>query len=302
MRLWTWCVLLSSGCATMPDGPVQRALYADARQIVETQERTGWRIDRYEIEDVAPSILESVCQVSEEERFKLLDWLEMRILQEGGPSEEAYDEAGGDIDEVDGEILTLERMRDAISYADERADDECPFYLKPDPEFAGVQTDTDRFVILAESFGGLSLIYQGEVLFGAGGAFRLLPGYGVSDRVTLAAGVELGGSGAVSGVGSEEGQELSARPQGAVPFITRIHDDTFVFDFEAAALAQIYAGTVTPPGVRGLFGVGIGSVRIGSLMPMALGFVAYEFYPSFRDLPPSHAVRLGTRIGVNFDP
>jgi hypothetical protein len=292
MRVAVVWLFVTASCATMPKDPVQRALYADARQIVETQERTGWRIDRYEIEDVAPTLLPSVCQVQEEKRLELLDW-EVAFEREGGE----------DIDDINDEILTLERMRDALTYADEHAAEECPFWLKPDPEFAGVQTDTDRFVILAESFGGLSLIYQGQVLFGFGGAFRLMPGYGVTDRLTIALGIELGGSGGVSGVGSDAEQKLTARPEGAVPLTFRLHDDTWIYAFEVAGLTQYHDGHVAwPPGVRGLFGVGIGSVRIGALMPFALGFLSYEYFPAFRDLPESHGVRLGTSVGVNFDP
>ena len=47
---------------------------------------------------------------------------------------------------------------------------------------------------------------------------------------------------------------------------------------------------------------GIKTVRIGSVMPIAVGVLAYEIEPAYRDLPTSHAIRVGTRVGVNYDP
>jgi hypothetical protein len=296
------CLALASGCATLPDDPVQSALYADLRQVVDTEQRTGWIIDQAEYEDAAPTVLQSVCQVSEEQRIKLLDWFDRRIDELGGPAERAYEREGKDLDAID-ELLTLERMRGTLIHADEQASERCPFWLEADPEFSGVQTDTHKFILLGESFGGLSLIFRDGIQFGGGGAFRLFGGWGPTDRLTLALGVEVGGQGAVSGVGTDEEQELQARPTGALPLLIRLHDDTWVYDFEVAAITQYYQEALSlPPGVRAAFGIGIGSVRIGSFMPMAVGFIGYEFEPEFKDLPVSHAIRLGTRVGLNFDP
>jgi hypothetical protein len=300
-RVVAFCPLLAPGCATLPDDPVERALYADLRQIVDTRQRTGWVVDGYEYEDAANGLMQSVCQVQEEKRLDLLDWFEDRIDEEGGPAAEAYEREGQDLGAID-ELLTLERMRGALAYADERAAERCPFWLRPDPEFAGVQTDTDRVVILAESLGGLSLILRDGIQFGGGGALRIMPAYGFSDRLTVASGLEVGGQGSISGVGTDEEQELEARPTGAIPLLFRLHDDTWVYDFEAAAISQYYQQAISPPGLRTAFGVGIGSVRIGSFMPYFVGFLAHEIEPSFKDLPLSHAIRVGTRIGINFDP
>lgn len=303
MRLGVLCCAFAAGCATLPNDPVERALYSDLRQIVDTEERVGWVIDRYEIQEVAPAALQSVCQVSEEHRFSLLDWLDQRIDEEGGPAEEAYEREGQDVTEIE-EILTLTRMRAVLSYADERAADECPFWYKADPDFDGVQTDRHRFIALAESIGGLMLIARSDGVFlGGGGGLRVLPGYGFSDRLTLALGLEVGGSGAVSQDPNNEGEQtFTARPGGAIPLIIRFHDDTWVYDIELAGLAQYHDDTISPPGVRAAFAVGIGSVRIGSIMPMGVGFIGYELNPAFHDLPTSHAIRIGTRVGINYDP
>ena len=290
-----------AGCATLPQSRPQRALYSDVRQVVETRERIGWLIDRHEIESATPSVLQSVCQVREEDRFELLEWLERRIDEEGGPAELAYEEVDEDLGEIE-ELLTLERMRDTLAHADATAARDCPFYLKPDADFSGVQTDTDRFIVVAESFGGLSIIIQDEsVLLGGGGALRIIPAYGLGDRVTVGLGFEMGGIGGVSQGESE--QVVTARPAGGVPFLFRVHDDTWLYDLELSAITQYADGDVRfPPGIRVAPAVGISSVRITGIMPVALGMVAYEYLPPFKDLPASHAIRFGTRVGVDFDP
>ncbi|RLB61898.1 MAG: hypothetical protein DRI90_10320 [Deltaproteobacteria bacterium] len=295
-------LILGPGCATLPTDHVQRSLYSDTRQVVDTRQRIGWVIDRTEYEGAAPSLLQSVCQVHLEKRIELLDWLDSRIEEEGGPAEAAYRREGEDLDAID-ELLTLERMRGALEYADALTNDDCPFWLEPDEDFDGIQTDTFRFVLLAESFGAMSLILRGGVQLGGGGALRILPGYGLNDRLTLAGGIEIGGSGALSGVGTDEKQEIVARPTGALPVLLRVHDDTWVYDLELAALTQYYEDSLSfPPGGRIAVGGGIKTVRIGSIMPIAVGFVAYEIEPAYRDLPVSHAFRIGTRVGIDYDP
>jgi hypothetical protein len=292
------------GCATLPEHPVERALYSDLRQIVDTEQRVGWLVDVYEIPEHAPTALQSVCQVEVEHRLKLLDWFDRRIEEEGGPAEEAYESNGHDLGAID-ELLTLERMRLLLEFTDERAEAECPFYYRPDPEFAGVQTDTNRFVGLIESTGGLQmLITTRGVAVGGSGGFRLLPGFGISDRFTLAAGLELGGTGTLSLSQDESGsQQFAARPYGAVPLLLRLHDDTWVYDFEVAALAQYYNDQITvPPGFRVAFGIGLGTTRIGAIMPVGVGLIAYELMPAFQDLPVTHTIQIGTRVGINYDP
>jgi hypothetical protein len=292
------------GCATAPDHPVQRSLYGDMRQLVETEERLGWLIDRAEIEDLAPAVLQSLCQVEEEQRIGLLDWLDERIEAEGGPAEEAYRRADEDLSAIK-ELLTLERIRGSLEYAELRASEDCPFYLTPDPEFRGVQADTERLVLVGESFGGLMLLFRdGSIDLGGGGAFRLMVGYGFSHVVTVLIGIEAGGAGAISAKRDEEGeQELSARPAGGVPLVVRFHDDTWIYDLEVAAITQYYRDQlILPPGVRAAGAIGISSVRIADFMPVASGFLAYEFYPEFEDLPRQHGIRIGTKVGINYDP
>jgi len=75
-----------------------------------------------------------------------------------------------------------------------------------------------------------------------------------------------------------------------------------MYDVEVTGLTHYYQQTLTAPSIRAAFGLGFSSVRVGAFMPTATGFLAYEFYPAFRDLPAQHGIRLGTRIGINFIP
>jgi hypothetical protein len=286
----------------LPNDSAQRGLYSDLRQVVETRERVGWVIDDHELGEALPSALQSVCQTELETRIELLDWFDERVAAEGGPAEEAFVREGEDVGAIE-EVLTLERMRELLERADAAAEDQCPFWMDPDPDFTGVQTDTHRIILLAESAGGGGLLLQdGEVLFGGGGGLRVLPGYGFSDRVGLYGGLEVGAAGAISQASQGDGQDVVARPAAAIPVVLRFHDNTWLYDLEAAAITQYHNGALRTPGVRLSGAVGIGSVRIGSFMPYAMGLLAYDFLPDSNDLPMAHQFRLGTRVGINYDP
>jgi len=297
-------MLATCSCATLPQQPVQRGLYQDARQIVETEERLGWQVDRLTIGEITPAMLMSLCQVEDEQRLGLLDWLDQRIEQEGGPAEEAWLAAEKDLGAIS-ELLTLERIRATLEHADDVAADDCPFYMEPDPNFRGRQVETGRFLLIGESFGGLTMLIRqdGTIGLGGGGSLRLLAGYGFSSSVTAGIGLEGGGTGAIDTAADESGdQQISVRPMGGVPVLFRLKDNTMMYDFELAGLTQYYQNTLSTPGLRAAFGLGFSSIRIGDFMPTASGFLAYEFYPAFRDLPAQHGIRLGTKVGINLIP
>ncbi len=297
-------LLATCGCATLPTQPAQRGLYQDARQIVETEERLGWQVDRLTIEEITPAMLMSLCRVEEEQRLGLLDWLDQRIETEGGPAEEAWLASGKNLSAIS-ELLTLERIRAALEHADDVAAADCPFYIEPDPDFRGRQVETGRFLLIGESFGGLALLIRqdGSIGLGGGGSLRLLAAYGFDANVTAGVGLEGGGTGAIDAAADASGdQQINVRPMGGVPFLLRFKDNTMMYDLEVAGLTQYYQDTLSTPGLRASFGLGFSSVRIGAFMPTASGFLAYEFYPAFRDLPAQHGIRLGTKVGVNFIP
>src|SRR5688572_10986484 len=100
---------LLAACGAIPAQTADRALYLDLEKIVELQESTDWVVDRLEVEEIAPTVMRSACQVQPPARRRLLGWLDGRIADEGGPAEEAWRRQGRDLDEI-GPLLRLERI------------------------------------------------------------------------------------------------------------------------------------------------------------------------------------------------
>lgn len=302
------CALATAACATpTPQDPVQRALYRDLRQIVQTRERTGWLIDRAELDAVTPTALQSACQVVPEHRRTLLEWLQHRIEELGGDPEAAWNAGERDLDHLE-ERITLTRIRTLLERAHTAAVDDCPFWLEADPHFDGVQASSHRFIIIAESIGGFLLAVRadGSVAIGGGGGGRLLPAYGVAEDLTLALGLEIAGIGSFTNDTDRDdsgvGESLSATIMGAVPLLVRFHSGGWLFDLELAAVSRWHEGDLTLPGARLAFGAGLGAVRVAGAMPQGLGWIGYEFLPADAGLPESHLFRVGTRVGIDYDP
>lgn len=162
--------------------------------------------------------------------------------------------------------------------------------------------DTDRLVLLGESGGGfMALATPDDMLFAGGGEARLLAGWGVSDHLTIAAGLAGGGMGLW-----KEGRELQdfdTRITLAAPLVFRFYDLTRVADLEVAAVALSPTDKVDPsPGVRVAVAGGLSTVRVGSFLPMGLLQLSYSYYPEGINNDPTHIVLLGTRVVVNMDP
>ena len=56
------------------------------------------------------------------------------------------------------------------------------------------------------------------------------------------------------------------------------------------------------PGARFAIAYGFATPRLGSFMPYAVLFAGYEVYPGLPTDPVTHVFRVGTRVGVSFDP
>lgn len=289
------CALV--GCTTLPHRPDTRALYVDLRKAVELSEDVGWVVDRLELQDSLEDALRSVCQVTPDTAETLSDWLVTRIEEEGGPAEAQYLEYGEDASI--GEVLTIERTHALLRLAQTQRAEDCPFWLQPDPEFRGVENDGDRTVALFESQGYGAILIQGDDsdLSGGGGG-RLLLGRGLSPRMTLAAGIEVGGSGALN----TGNTDLDISINGAVPVVLRIFDVSRVFDLEVGPIARFADGGSFIPGVRASIGGGFSAMRRGEFMPYVLLWLGYEGHGLFRDEQVTHSLRIGTRVGFDWDP
>ena len=87
-----------------------------------------------------------------------------------------------------------------------------------------------------------------------------------------------------------------------VPLLLRIWDSSRVWDFEVTASSRIDTHGVELPGVRGAIGYGLTTLRVGDFMPFAVVWAGYEYQPPDDGGPAEHIIRLGTRVGVDWDP
>lgn len=289
------------GCGgPAPEARPERALYRDLRRIVDARARTDWVADRFEFQEVAPAALKSACQTDPEARQRLVKWLDAQIAAEGGPAAAQFAANGGDLEPLE-EVIVLERVRGVLLSAEPK---DCPFFLRPDPEFAGVQGSADRFVLMAESMGGLQvLVGEADTAYGGTGAGRLIPAWGLNDRLTLGLGAELG---VASTFPKDESGARGLRPafSQAVPLLLRVTTGAMLWDSEVALTNRTPEGDPdrTHFGYRLSQGVGIAALRIGSFMPYAVIWAGYEYLPGERGEPDAHGVRGGTRFGLDWDP
>jgi hypothetical protein len=236
-----------------------------------------------------------------ERRQGLLAWLDTEIGREearlGGTAAEVWKRQRDDADlEM---LLELQRVRLAVADLEARAEAECPFWLEADPGFIGTQGNAERFTLWLESRGGGALNVRGsDVGLSGGGAGRLLMGSGLSDRLSLLAGLEVGGAGRF-----ELDGKVAAVFGAAVPVVLRFADAGQVFDIEIAAATFLDKDAMWPPALRVALAYGFVTPRVGgAFSPMALFWVGYEYHPSRGEDPPFHLIGVGTRIGVDIDP
>ncbi len=303
MRVIGACAALAVvGCVTLPEPPAERALYFDLRSIVETETRIDWVLDAHEIEQAAPAIMTSACQATPDTRLALSGWLDTRLAAEGGTARQIWEASGGDLDAAH-EALLIERISAALRYADAHQPD-CPFWLRPDPDFDGVQTNTHRLVIFAESMGSGQLIIQGgDAAIGGTGIGRLIPAVGITDRLTLGIGAELGVASTFPR--TENGaRSVKAVATGGIPILARFSDGTFRYDVDLGAVARAtrneYEGLRY--GGRVALAFGVATLRIAGVMPYATIWAGYEYLAPGAGEPESHIIRAGSRVGVNWDP
>lgn len=291
-----------AACSSLPARHDTRTLYVDLRKSIELSEDTGWVVDRLELQENLESALRSVCQVDPAISAALATHLTEAIEAEGGPAKLQYLEDGVDYGDLD-EVLTLERTAGLLRLAESRRERDCPFWLEPKASFDGVEGDTDKTVVLLESQGFGAILIRGDDqdLSGGGGA-RVLLGRGVTSRLTLAVGGEFGGSGTLNPADTEGRLDTSLHV--AVPVMLRWFDISRVFDLELAPVVRFDEAGVSslPPGVRASFGYGLTTMRQGAFMPYVVVWLGYEGHGLFNDDKTSHSLRVGTRVGFDWDP
>ena len=298
---------LMGACTPLPDARPERGLYLDLRKAVRLAEQEDWVVDRLEVDEPLERVMASVCATSRETREDLRAWVDQRIDEEAGfqvsgdgaPSERVHAHEGEMNGRVE-EVRTLERVRLVLDAAEKTAA-ECPYWTEEDPGFAGKESDEARFVILAESLGAAALRFaDGETAIGGGGGGRVFLGYGFSRRLTLAIGGEVAASATLPET-DEGARTFVAVASSAVPLLFRISDVSRHLDIELT-WRTLYPQGPNPHGLRVGIGYGLSTPRVASFMPYALLWVGYEVFPAQNASPAVHAILLGTRVGLDWDP
>lgn len=285
--------------ALSPDRPTpESGLLHDIEKIVESRMTSGWQIDRYELDKMMPDALSSVCATPALSRQAALEQLERRIAALGGPLEKAYRENGDSLDDLK-ELVFVTRARDLLAEAMSRAPSECPFWLRENPAFQGIQTDAGRVTLEFEG-GGLLVLQntEGEQFLGGGGAGRLLLAYGLSQHWSLLGGGEFGGAALFKQ--GDNATQLPIQLVVATPLVLRFLDLTWHYDAEVAPTLFIADGA-TNPGFRVGGLIGISTLRIRGVMPWAGFGMAFEKYFQSGDRPGFTQLKGGARIGLDWD-
>jgi hypothetical protein len=272
--------------------PAAAALRSDLERIVEIQQAGGWRIDRYEIEEMMPSALMTVCKVPRATRASVLAGYDRAIALRGGPIDEAWAKTRS-FAAIE-PLLFLSRVRALLAEANVRAETECPVWVEPDPGFLGYQSDLGRFTANVET-GGLLQIRrsEGRWTYGGGGVIRVLLGRGF-DRLSILAGGEFAGGAMLRGGGGDF--VINYFP--ALPVVVRFHDRTWHYDLEVAPVALFQADDGRFSwGARIGVGGGIQAKRTRGLLPWAGIAFAYETYASGAR-PSMQFLRGGLRVGI----
>jgi hypothetical protein len=297
---------LLTACAALPRQPTERALYIDARKALNGESRLGWTVDRVEVAEAANQAEPSACRVTPARRKAVRDWVNERIAGLGGAAKQQF-QAGVDIDDLD-EVIDLERAVALLDEVELHVPADCPFWIKPSDHFEGLHSTANRFILIADSMGGGSLSLIGrQVTAGGGGAARIFAGYGFSPHWQLAAGLEGGGDAILQKAKSKDGTEggtLAA--EGAfrfgVPAFLRLTDLDRIYDVEAALIARLKDGEFNPWGARVAVAGGVAGLRRLGFMPSLQLWFGYEIFPAQNGLQAEHVLRLGTRVGVDWDP
>jgi hypothetical protein len=215
--------LLASGCAarTLPPQKIENRLYRDLERLVTLSESAGWQIDRVELDGMLEAALLSACRVDTATTSKLLDWLDLRVAELGGPVEDAYDARGRDLDEVE-ELLEVSRIRMLLRHALNHRSEDCPFFVDVEDDFRGEQIFDDRFLLFLGTGGkGMFVSDDGRYDISFGGAGRLLFGRGFGSRFVLYIGAEAGAVASFPRDANGGRSNLVLGLDGVVPLVVR---------------------------------------------------------------------------------
>lgn len=281
------------------DSAAADALVFDILRIVSSEENGGWLIDEVAYERIHHDVMESVCRATPAARAGALARLERESADLGDP-QQLFAEDG----ELSGRVaaaLTAQRRLTALRRATASADAQCPFWLRPDPEFRGLQSARDRVIINFDTGGTVQLRRSSDTwTVGAGGFGRLLAGYGFSS-FSLLAGLEFGGGALLEPDTDPTQFVINYIP--ALPLIVRLHHGAWHLDLESAPVALFQAVNADLSyGVRAGATLGVSSLRLRGILPWVGLGVAAEYHFGNEARPAAQYLRGGFRVGGVWDP
>lgn len=274
------------------------ALVFDMLRIVSSEENSGWVIDEVAFRRIHPDVMESVCRSLPEVRARALQRLERHSAELGDPRE--LFAAAGELTDRAEAALTAERRSAALRRGIEAAD-ECPFWLRPEERFRGLQSVRDRFIVNFDTGGTVQLRRSADTwTVGAGGFGRVLAGYGFTD-ITLLAGLEFGGGALLQPDTDPTQFVINYIP--ALPLIVRLHHEAWHLDLEAAPVVLFQAVNADLSyGARAGVTLGVSSLRVRGILPWVGLGVASEYHFGNDARPAAQYLRGGFRVGGVWDP
>jgi hypothetical protein len=285
--------------AAAPSAASVAALLFDVSRIVAAETDSGWLIDETALDEIHGDVMASVCRTTPEVRQAALTSLE-RVAAELGDARSLYASQGELTPEVKA-ALRASRQRDAMRRAVLEAPRQCPFWVRAQPEFRGLQSTRDRMILNFDTGGTVQLRQtQGTWTIGAGGFGRLLGGYSFT-RVSLLAGFELGGGALLEP--NTQPTEFVVNYLPALPVIVRTHYQDWNLDLEGAPVALFQAGnTRWSYGVRAGATIGFSSLRVRGILPWVGLGIATEYHFENSARPEAWYLRGGFRVGGVWDP
>lgn len=282
-----------------PKDPVTASLFRDLEREVTIAAAAGWGVDRVEVENLLEPALDSACRVTALDRRVLLETLAERISAAGGPVAAAWRARGKELDEV-ADLLVLSRMRQLLARADEVAVQDCPFWLEPEPRFAGRQISHGRWQLTAGGGGKGIAMYQGgdtDLLFG--GAGRILIGRADQRGRALYLGGELGVSASFPKNDQGERTKLVVAADLVVPAVLRLTGVNSYLELEAGWLGRATEDDFgdVDHGVHAGVSVGGRALRTRFFFPGAAFGISLERV--FLDGADATMLKLGVRIALD---
>jgi len=286
--------------ATAADPQGAAALVDDASRLVAAQEADGWFSDAEALRDIQGPMLESVCRASPDARAEAKSALAQAGARAG--SARALFDAKGRLDSTVKRALTAERRELLLEHALARTAVDCPFWVRPEPGFRGLQSDRRRFTLSFETEGNVQVrATEGEWTYGGGGCGRILPGFGFDGTHTLLAGIEFGGSALIRPHSSASQFVITYLP--AVPVVFRTRTLLWQYDLETAPIALLQADNTRPSwGFRVGAGLGLVGLRKRNFLPWAGLSASYEYYARGGGRAPAHFIVTSIRVGLPWDP